>query len=55
MKVKTDVKAGGGLLDLDIDVDVDIEYIRFLHSRGDLVLVVRRDVLDCGRELWVLM
>jgi hypothetical protein len=24
MKVKTNVKAGGGLLDLDVDVDIDL-------------------------------
>ena len=34
MKVQTDVKAGGGLLDLDIDVDVDIDIDLFCGKCG---------------------
>ena len=30
-------------------------HMRFVHSRGDLVLVLKRHLLDCGRDLWVLI
>jgi hypothetical protein len=29
MKVQTDVKAGGGLLDLDVDIDIDVDLCLF--------------------------
>ena len=28
-------------------------HMRFVHSRGDLVLVLNSHLLDCGRDLWV--
>jgi hypothetical protein len=29
MKIQTDVKAGGGLLDLDLDLDIDLDISLF--------------------------
>jgi hypothetical protein len=29
MKIQTDVKAGGGLLDLDLDLDIDLDITLF--------------------------
>jgi hypothetical protein len=42
-------------LELDWVLYSKSAHMRFVHSRGDLVLVLTSHLIDCGRDLWVVI